>query len=120
MFVRSGSPTRRLWSVRGGGLARSLGFSAGGSKGVEGGAREGCELADPALVLSGEIGSARLVGELKETVVAATVAADRRGEPAAQRRVVGGLVTESGPARMGLHFFLGQADDLARCKLDPV
>jgi hypothetical protein len=90
-------------------LRRGRRSAPSSSQGVEGGACEGRELADAALVLGGEVGSVRLVGELEEPIVAAVIATDRRGQPARQWWVLGGLVTESGPVGMGLYLFLCQA-----------
>src|SRR4029453_18155680 len=64
------------------------------------------------LVGARELAPPGLVREVEGPVVAALFPTDGCRQPAAHRRMPAGLVTESDPVRVGLHFFLRQTHHL--------
>lgn len=84
----------------------------GGPKGVERGADDADQLEDELFVARVEIGPSGLVRELEQPVPPRTHPTDRRGKPAAERRMLLRLRPEALPGRMGLDLGLRQPDGL--------
>jgi hypothetical protein len=85
-------------------------------------AGEGRELHEPSCVIGREFLPVGLVGELQESVGPSIgiLAADRRGQPTAQRWMTARLRAERLPGRMLLDLRLGKPDHLSRCDVHPV
>jgi hypothetical protein len=86
----------------------------GRPEGVQGRSGERGKLAQWIGVLGGEVGAARLIGQLQEAVSAAIFPTDRGGQPSPHRRVGRGLIAEALPGGMGFGLGLGQPHHLAR------